>query len=263
MGVNDRRLPSFVLKYPLSFKEPGAVCPAYICDKVKEYIMDERSVKEIIREELQKLKELTWGQRLGYIWDYYKPLMVAILAIAALISIGVTIYRNKQIDHLLNVYMVNCNPISTDGEALAQDFGEYLGGLDKNQMVTFDTSISLGEDTSQYGMAGQMKLTTLTAAGEIDILLLDPESYQKYSAIDYFADLTTLLSEEQLAAWSDLLVGADGEPADGGAVYAVDLTDSPVLVSTEAYSGPVYGCVLAKQEYSKLCDDLFAYLLAS
>lgn len=226
--------------------------------------MDERSVKEIIREELKKLKELTWGQRLGYVWDYYKPLMVAILVIAALISIGVTIYRNKQIDHLLNVYMVNCNPISADGEALAQDFGAYLGGLDKNQMVTFDTSISLGDDTSQYGMAGQMKLTTLTAAGEIDILLLDPESYQKYSEVDYFADLTTLLSKEQLDEWSGLLIGAGGKPADGGAVYAVDLTDSPVLVATEAYGGgPVYGCVLAKQEYSELCDDLFAYLLAS
>ncbi len=224
--------------------------------------MDGRSVKEIIREELKKLKELTWGQRFGYIWDYYKPLMVAVLVIAALVSIGVTIYKNKQIDHLLNVYMVNCDPVSTDGEALAQSFGEYLGGLDKNQEVTFDTSISLDDDTSEYGMAGQMKLVTLSAAGEIDILLLDPESYLTYSDADYFADLTTLLSEELLAAWSDLLIGADGEPADGGAAYAVDLTDSPVLVQTGAYGdGTVYGCVLGRQEYSELCDDLFEFLL--
>ena len=91
--------------------------------------MDERSIREVIREELKKLKGMTWGQRLGYIWDYYKPLMAAILAVILVISIGVSIYRNMQINHLLNVYFVNCNSTELDAQAITDDFAEYIGGI--------------------------------------------------------------------------------------------------------------------------------------
>ena len=68
--------------------------------------MDERSIREIIREELKKLKGMTWGQRLGYIWDYYKPLMAAILAVILVISIGVSIYRNMQLHSVYGYFLL-------------------------------------------------------------------------------------------------------------------------------------------------------------
>ena len=43
--------------------------------------MDDKNPKAVIREELKKLSALSWGERVGYIWDYYKPLMAAILVI--------------------------------------------------------------------------------------------------------------------------------------------------------------------------------------
>ena len=65
---------------------------------------------------------MTWGRSWGYIWDYYKPLMAAILAVILVISIGVSIYRNMQINHLLNVYFVNCNSTELDAQAITDDF---------------------------------------------------------------------------------------------------------------------------------------------
>ena len=147
--------------------------------------MDERSIREIIREELKKLKGMTWGQRLGYIWDYYKPLMAAILAVILVISIGVSIYRNMQINHLLNVYFVNCNSTELDAQAITDDFAEYIGGIGAKDEILLDTSTILdAEDTSQYSMASQMKFTAVVAAGDVDVamgLKISPRSYQRSS----------------------------------------------------------------------------------
>ena len=115
---------------------------------------------------------MTWGQRLGYIWDYYKPLMAAILAVILVISIGVSIYRNMQINHLLNVYFVNCNSTELDAEAITDDFAEYIGGIGAKDEILLDTSTILdAEDTSQYSMASQMKFTAVVAAGDVDVAI--------------------------------------------------------------------------------------------
>ena len=121
---------------------------------------------------------MTWGQRLGYIWDYYKPLMAAILAVILVISIGVSIYRNMQINHLLNVYFVNCNSTELDAQAITDDFAEYIGGIGAKDEILLDTSTILdAEDTSQYSMASQMKFTAVVAAGDVDVAIFDSEQY--------------------------------------------------------------------------------------
>ena len=168
--------------------------------------MDERSIREIIREELKKLKGMTWGQRLGYIWDYYKPLMAAILAVILVISIGVSIYRNMQINHLLNVYFVNCNSTELDAQAITDDFAEYIGGIGAKDEILLDTSTILdAEDTSQYSMASQMKFTAVVAAGDVDVAIFDSEQYEKYRDGYGLEDLSKVLSEEQLSKWEDAI----------------------------------------------------------
>lgn len=225
--------------------------------------MEERSIREIIREELKKMSGMTWGQRLGYIWDYYKPLMVAILVIIACISIGVTIYQNKQINHIVQVYMTNCNNLEMDSDQIAADFGEYIGGLEKHDEVNVDTSLFLDqEDMSEAAMAGQMKMMALSAAGDMDLVLFDEENYERYCEGGALENLEELLTEEELAQWSDLLVpGTDKESGTKG-MYALQLQDAPVLVKQNAYmGGPVYGAVMVTSQRKDMAVTFLRFLL--
>lgn len=255
--------------------------------------MEEKQTKEIIREELKKLSGLTWGQRLGYIWDYYKPIMAAILAVIFLISIGVTIYRNKQIQDLLKVYLLNSNSYGIDSERMVNEFTEWIGGIEEKQEILIDTTLSIGDDNSQYGMANQVKLTALASVGDIDVMLMDEETFDSYYKVGYFADLTEVLPEERLNDWQDFLIyrepvaeseteeaagldsetekedqasGADttGERAEDQELVAValDLTDSSVLKEQNAYGEErVYGCIMVNAGRLELCDDFFSYLM--
>lgn len=260
--------------------------------------MDTKKTKAIIREELKKLSGLSWGERLGYIWDYYKPLMAAILLIIFLVSMGVEIYQNLQKEQLLDVYFVNSNNLFVDSEAMTSEFTEYIGGLEKNQEINIDTTLSLEEgNLNQFSTASQTKITALASSKAIDVLVMDEETFDKYYAEGFFADLGALLSEEQLEAWSDLLIyrepvteeepyeqlelssetelstgdekgvqeqkSLDAQPeSDTGVVAAIDLTDAPALQKYEVYSDKkVYGGIFVNSEYRELFGQFFEFLL--
>lgn len=226
--------------------------------------MDEKSIKQIVREELKKLSGLTWGQRLGYIWDYYKPLMVAILVIIAVISIGVSAYRNLQINHIFQAYLINCNSYETDADQIIAEFAEYIGGIGKDDEITIDTSMTYDpDDATEYGMASQMKLVTLGAAGEIDVLIGDEPLLDHYMESGGLQDLTDILSEEQLAAWEDDLVeGTDPEEGTTG-IYALKLTESPVLARYAAYpeGSDCYAMLFVSGKHTELSVRFLEYLM--
>lgn len=224
--------------------------------------MDEKTVKDIIREELQKLSKLTWKQRFVYVWDYYKPLFAAIIGIIALISLGVTIYQNKQLNHLLNVYLINCNSIQVNSEEITDGFVESIGGIGEKDVISIDTTMAFVGNNSEYEMANQMKLMALSAASEMDLVVVDEEKYLELEEQGFFGNLEEILSEEQLAKWSDLLV--EGTTLEDGTVpiTGIDLSESPVLKEVNAYPGlKVYGTYVVSSSHPELCDDFMAYLL--
>jgi low affinity Fe/Cu permease len=217
---------------------------------------DEKSLKEIIREELHKLSGMTWGKRLGYIWDYYKPLMAAILGILLVINIGVTIYRNKQLIDVVNVYMVDCNSMEVDTDEIKSEFADYIGGLEKHEVITIDDCLEANaDDTSQYGIAMQIKRVALATNGDMDLMLLNESAYEDYLEKESLKPMDDLLTEEQKDRWSDLLIENDGE------IYGVNVQDSPVLQRYNAYGGePVYACVALNASHLDMCVTFLEYL---
>lgn len=221
--------------------------------------MDEdKKLQVIIREELQKLSGMTWGQRLGYIWDYYKPLMVALICIIAAINVGVTIYHNLQQIDVIQVYMVNANSLDVDTEEMAAEFGEYIGGLKRNEVVTIDTSLTESGDevVSEYTIAAQVKLMALTSSGVIDILILPEDVYEAYLEDGILGSMDDLLTEDQKEQWSDRLIQNDGQ------IYALDVEDSEVLQRYNAFSdGKIYAAVSVNASHTDVCGDFLNYLM--
>ena len=224
--------------------------------------MDERSLKEVIREEWKKLSGLKWGQRLGYIWDYYKPLMLGILGIIAVISLGISLYRNAQIDTIFQGYFINCGTLPELTEQMSQEFGDYVGGLERNQEVFLTTMSYDPEDTSQYGVANQMKLTTLMAAGDVDMFLMDEETYEELQNLGAFKELSELLTSEQQEKWKEYLhYDEDSESGEEG-IYALELQASPVMEEYQLYGGgPVYGALMVSGTHDELSMQFFEYLM--
>ena len=131
--------------------------------------------KEKMELERKKLKQMTAGQKLEYIWAYYKPHMAVALGIILLIVfIGQMIYRS-QFDTVF--YAAIINGTAGDGEALAEDFKNYTGDTDKYHEYTIDNSMYLMKDQEDYQMV--MKLSTIIGAQQVDVLIAPEWEQQK------------------------------------------------------------------------------------
>lgn len=222
--------------------------------------MEDGTWRDRLKEEWRKLSKLGWKERFGYIWDYYKPQMAILAGILLLVNIGMTMYRNMQIEEVLQAYLVNCNSMNVDAEAVSQGFADYIGGLEEHQVATVNTTlIEEGKNApqSQGTMAETMKLTALMSAQAMDLVVLDGLAYGTYLENGFLMDLTEVLSEEQKNRWQDHLV-----KEEDGTVCAVDVTGSSVLRQQDAYfGGQVYAAVIANSGNVEMSLSFIEYLL--
>ena len=177
--------------------------------------------KEKRELERKKLKQMTAGQKLEYIWAYYKPLGIILL----IVFIGQMIYRS-QFDTVF--YAAIINGTAGDGEALAEDFKNYTGDTDKYHEYTIDNSMYLMKDQEDYQMV--MKLSTIIGAQQVDVLIAPEYKFQEYVEQDGFYPMSELLTDEQQEAYKDDLTE-----------YGLHVGDSKVLqsfgVDEDSYMG--------------------------
>lgn len=158
------------------------------------------TAKEKRQLEWEKIKSMSWKDRISHIWAYYKPHMaVGLMIILALSVIGQSIYRS-QFETVLSVAILNAG--AGDVEAMAGDLKNYLGDEDKYHEISIDTSMFFtGDEQSDY--TSVMKITTLVGAQEIDVLLATEDQFEKYKEMDAFLPMDELLTEEQKSAYGD------------------------------------------------------------
>ncbi len=193
------------------------------------------TAKEKRQLEWEKIKSMSWGDRISHIWAYYKPHMAVCIAIIVFLSvIGQMIYRS-QFETILSLAILNAG--AGDSEAMEADLKNYLGDDDKYHEISIDTSMYfMGDEGSDY--TSVMKITTLVGAQEIDVILATKEQFEKYEDMDAFLPMDELLTEEQKEAYGDR-VGehsiriADSEKLDEFGLAPGEETYLAVFVYTE------------------------------
>lgn len=156
--------------------------------------------KEKRELEKKKLKQMSWKQRIGYIWEYYKLHMAAALGvILVLCIIGQIIYRG-QFETIFSVAVLN-SPMG-DSEGMAADFKKYIGDTDKYHEVTVDSSmIFAGKEQTDY--TSTMKLTTLIGAQELDAMIAPKEQIDHYAQMEAFHPMDEILTQEEMEKYGD------------------------------------------------------------
>ena len=166
--------------------------------------MDERSLKEKIRIELEKLKLMSLKDKIGYIWDYYKPLMAGIAGIAILIFIIAQMIIGSQIVTELSVAMINATTMGEEAEQLQEDFTAYAGLTGDKQQVIVDSSFRIDlEGTDQMTVGSQTKLMAMISGDSLDVMIMPEEVYRNYLVSEAYMDLKDVLGEEFLNEYQE------------------------------------------------------------
>lgn len=157
-------------------------------------------VMDEFKEERNSIKQKSLKEKISYFFDYYKWHTVAAIAILAA-AVSMIIHWVNLKDCALYVCLLNTMTFSQTKDYV-QRFEEYAEIDRADYEVTFDTSmyIEIGGRDSVTATSFQ-KLTVYTAAGDLDVIVTDPEIIEYYVDQGIFYDLRQILSPEQIALY--------------------------------------------------------------
>ena len=138
------------------------------------------------------------AKKLEHIYTYYKwPILLGLIALAVLLSV-----LNRELtkkDPVLYLALVNV-VVGEDAEsALTDGFLAYSQADPRREEVYLYRDLYLSEDADvldhEYAYASQMKLTGAIQAQKLDVVVMNREAYDIFSAHGYLADLSAPADE--------------------------------------------------------------------
>lgn len=169
-----------------------------------------------IREQHQKMKDMSLKGKLEYFWYYYKIHTFVVIAVAALI--GTFVYQLvTSKDAAFYAVLISSDSLITDNQNWDIDFAEYAGIDTDEYNVIFDTSFIFSSNGfTDYSMSSMEKLVAMASANMIDIVVADTATFEKLARSEFYTDLTTVLPPETLEKFKDCLYYTDAAAFDTG-----------------------------------------------
>lgn len=166
-----------------------------------------RGVRDEIRAQQEKTKDMSFKGKLSYFWYYYKVhTIVAVAVIILTASFLHTVLTQK--DYCFNGMMLNAFRLSDT--VLEERFSEYAQLDTENYECFIDTDSSLSQlRSSQYDMASSQKIIAITQTGELDAVVFDSLVFSDFAMSGMFPDLRTIFSEQELMPYRDFLYYVD------------------------------------------------------
>lgn len=216
-------------------------------------------VRDEVKEQRAKFKSLSFTKKIGYIWEYYRlPIFAVICAILVVASFVFAYIRNN--------YDTVCTIVSCDGyitghrtdeDALTTGFTNYLGIDGKKTQIDIDYSYNMqGDDLDGAVTVSINKIYILANTGDMDGFMANYENilYFCTDADTFFLDLREVLTDEELDYLSDYIIyytDANGENVP----VAVDISEAPEITATDlSIEHPCYGIVNTSPNYENAAD---------
>lgn len=177
------------------------------------------------------MKNLSFKQRIEYLWDYYR--FHALVVIFFIIFIGYFIFPllTPPKNELLSIAIIDSTQTAKDdSHTLSDELVSLLDGDSKHDMVNIDTSGGTYDTSS----SSTIKLSILlSSVGENDIVICGKDLYEKYNSKGAFSNACDITN---CSKWT-----------------AYGYTD---------YS-PVYACIPVSCKHSKQANEVINYLLSN
>ena len=186
---------------------------------------------------------MKFRKKIQYIWDYYKfPLVVLCIF---LYVIGYFLYGHfTRKDTILYTALVNVSASESLTRQLSTNFIPYIKEDSSKKELQLYTGLYLTDDENnpnhEYTYASRMKILASIDGEQLDVVLMNKESFDAFSQNGYLYNLEELLSNEYPALyekWKPYLVTDTIILEDNSTDVQLDSSISYQAVTEEAPTG--------------------------
>lgn len=216
--------------------------------------------KQHLKAEGEKLKNMSFGEKVSYIIEYYKLYFLTIALIAfVVISLVVSIKQNN-FNTYLSIYLID-NPISNEYEDyILKDYATHCGIDGVNDKIVLDSTLTLEiEQYGEYDTQSLYKLMALIGSETVDTIISTKDITSFCAASEIYYDLNELLDESFLSKYSDLLYYVTLE--DGSQIAAgIDISGLDIVERCNIILDDPVICVAANTTRKDVCIDFIKYI---
>ena len=198
------------------------------------------------KEERETLKHADFKTKWDYFWEYNKTRTIIICMFAFLVIAYIHSVLTAKEDA---IFISLLNSVPGDQESiynLEEDFAEYAGIDTDEYEVVLDASITLSDSGLGQAVSDSVqRLTAYIASAKIDVIVGGSDLFVTEANQGIFADLRTILTEEQLAAYEPYFYYVDQAHVDmiKKPEYLLDITkelpEAPDPTKPEEMENPI------------------------
>ncbi len=211
-------------------------------------MLEKKSFKENVKTEIEKLKKMSFKDKMWYIKEYYGIQIFLTLLVAAILgSIIFNMFFKK--DAVFNAIFLN-KPVTSEAyDKIYNEFNTYAGFEKTGDHWELSTNVSviLKDGVIVNGMEYLAKTNAMIAAQLLDVLVTEEYFINHFCNQDILADLEQTLPPDLLEKLKENLVyktGIDGVER----AYALDVSNAPVIKESVYVAGPIYFSILANSK---------------
>ncbi len=232
--------------------------------------MNHLNLSQRLHALIDKLKPMTHGQRIAYIWAYYKiQIFLLIVCIIFLVSTAKTLSSAGK-EPLVSGILANIELNSEGWAYVKDDFFAYLGGDEATQAV----KVSVTDFSDIYSnvlmfnssYSSVMNTVSMVSSGMLDYLLMSEDALTFFMTQDIFLDLTEFFTTDELEALGDKVIYLQLVDDDGATMsrtpVAINISNIPFV---QDCLDPVEDCYFSLSATSgqlENCRIFWDYLLA-
>ena len=219
--------------------------------------------KRWYREGKEKLKPMTFTQRIDHIWTYYKAI-VLVVVVLAMVPVGLIVSCAGKKDVRFAGMVVNMDMRKDGVTYLTDDLSAKLGANPKKETVdvlanAFESSAS--EIDGNYNAA--MSTIGRISAGALDYLIMDKLSMEFYILQEIYLDLREIFSQEELDAFGDKVIKITPEDDQNTQIpVAIDISDTTFAKDCLSEKAEIYLAFVGNPERTGEYRAFWEYLLA-
>lgn len=178
---------------------------------------------EIKAERKAFLKDATPKQKLAYFWEYYKIPTIIITCIVIFVS-NFIYHKITDPEVILNGLFLNT--FQTEAEVTVADYEQLFfesQGIDTSEYAAnFNDIYNLvGDDSADY--ESLQAIWVQIASGTVDFMISPAGYVTDYAYNEFFVDLRTVLSDEQLEMYGEYFLYIDSAVVEEIAILSEDV----------------------------------------
>lgn len=214
------------------------------------------------KTEKQKLSEMNFKEKVEYLKNYYlAKTAIILITLFFIVYLAYSILSPKS-ETVLYGAIINYALSEDKATAVQTDFSKYLNLDEKKHNILLDTTFYLGnnQDTSQYTMSSQQKLSTYIFAGEIDFIIAPESVMNNYASIGYLDKLTNILPTNLNSELKDSMYYSTTEDDPVTSAYGVYIDNSSIYEKVGNNTDRPVLAVLANSNYKDNAVEFIGYI---